>query len=340
LDFHFKRFFGEHSQEKGVGKGPDKSGDLVAGFRPHVAWDLAANTILSMCYYHGGKRAPGIVEQYCEHHIFPLLDPQAIREIYMDSEYTKERSLEFFKTVRCPNGEVYLCLKKNRQIKKLIQPALESVEGWKQWDTEDEIQTIQVTLPKTQLPLQIVILRDLKTRKNIRCFGSTNLRLLPEDLVKKYRYRWLIENGLKDLVYSYFLDEMYGSDPEKIEFEFYCVMIARLSYEYFLKELGGEHFHRDDGNKTTLQTMRCLLFEKRNFTLELDANGNFILTLLDTNGNELERRVAKMLEERMAKGLNKVLWWGNRGILLRFDDQYQSLNVSSQGALKVSGKVG
>lgn len=328
LDFHFKRFFGEHSQEKGVGKGPDKSGDLVPGFRPHVAWDLATNTILSMCYYHGGKRAPGIVEQYCEQHIFPLIDPQAIREIYMDSEYTKERSLEFFKTVRCPNGEVYLCLKKNRQIKKLIKPALESGEGWKKWDTEDEIQTIQVILPKTQLPLQIAILRDLQTRQNIRCFGSTNLRLSSEDLLKKYRYRWLIENGLKDLVYSYFLDEMYGSDPEKIEFDFYCVMIARLSYEYFLKELGGEHFYREDGNKTTLQTMRCLLFEKRNFTLELDANENFILTLLDTNGNELERRVAKMLEERMAKGLNKVLWWGNRGILLRFEDQYQSLKVS------------
>jgi hypothetical protein len=325
FDFHFKEFFGEHSKEKGLGKGPDKSGDLVPGFRPHVAWDLAANTILTMTYYHGGVRAPGILEQFCEQHIFPLFDPRAIREIYMDSEYTKEASLQYFKQVRCPNGEIYLCLKKNKQIKKIIAPALSSEDGWKKVDKDDECKAVNVTLPKTQLPLKIVILRNFKTRKNIRCFGSTDIRLSAEDLLRKYRYRWLIENGLKDLVYSYFLDEMYGKDPEKIEFEFYCVMIARLTYEYFLKELGGDYYHHEDGNKTTLRTMRNLLFEKRNFTLEQDSKDNFILKLLDTKGNELEKRVAKMLEERMSKGLNKVLWWGNRGIILRFDDQFKPL---------------
>ena len=117
-------------------------------------------------------------------------------------------------------------------------------------------------------------------------------------------------------------------------------MVARLTYEYFLKDLGGEHHCHEDGNKTTLYTMRNLLFEKRNFTLEQQSNGNFLLTLLDTNGNDLERRVAKMLDDRMAQGQNKVLWWGNRGILLRFDDQYKSLKVSGRSAEKVSGKEG
>lgn len=340
FDFHFKPFYGNHSKEKGLGKGPDKSGDLVPGFRPHVAWDLVANTILSMTYYHGGVRAPGIVEQYCEQHIFPLFDPRAIQEIYMDSEYTKEATVQYFKRVRCPNGDVYLCLKKNKQIKKLIAPALAEEQGWEKCDDEDEIKAIKVKLPKTQLPLKIVILRDLKTGKNIRCFGSTNTQLTSEDLLKKYSYRWLIENGLKDLVYSYFLDEMYGNDPEKIEFEFYCVMVARLTYEYFLKDLGGEHHCHEDGNKTTLYTMRNLLFEKRNFTLEQQSNGNFLLTLLDTNGNDLERRVAKMLDDRMDQGQNKVLWWGNRGIILHFDDQYTNGKMSGEPSEKVSRKHG
>ena len=224
-----------------------------------------------------------------------------------------------------------MCLKKNKQIKKFIAPALSDEHGWENWDKEDESKTIEVILPKTQLPLKIVILRDLETEKNIRCFGSTNMRLSSEDMLKKYRYRWLIENGLKDLVYSYFLDEMYGSDPQKIEFDFYCVMVARLTYEYFLKELGGEHYRHEDGNKTTLQKMRNLLFEKRNFTLEQDSNDNFILTLLDNNRNGLERRVARMLEQRMKKGTNKVLWWGNRGLTLHFDDQYKPAKVSGQG---------
>lgn len=327
FDFHFKEFFGNHSKEKGLGKGPNKAGDLVPGFRPHVAWDLASNTILSMSYYQGGVRAPGIVEQYCEQHIFPLFDPRAIREIYMDSEYTKEATLHYFKQIRCPNGDVYLCLKKNMQIKKLIAPALSTDAGWERHDDEDEIKAIEAILPNTQLPLKIVILRDLHTRKDIRCFGSTNIHLSSEDLLKKYSYRWLIENGLKDLVYSYFLDEMYGNDPEKIEFEFYCVMIARLTYEYFLKELGGEHYRHEDGNKTTLYTMRNLLFEKHNFTLEQDSNGNFILTLLDTNGNDLGQSLATLLDVRMSHGKNKVLWWGNRGLILRFNDQYKLENV-------------
>ena len=323
FDFHFKQFFGDHSKEKGLGKGPDKAGNMVAGFRPHVTWDLVANTVLSMNYYHGGVRAPGILEQYCEEQIFPLIDPKAIQEIYMDSEYTKEASLQYFKQDRCPNGDVFLCLKKNKQIKKLIAPALASEEDWEKYDDEDEVKAVDVTLPKTRLPLRIVILRDLETGKNIRCFGSTNTRLTSTDMLQKYRYRWLIENGLKDLVYSYFLDEIYGSDPQKVEFEFYCTMVARLTYEYFLKELGGEYFYQQDGNKTTLQKMRNLFFEKRNFTLEQDSNDNFVLTILDGSGNDLEQRVASILEARMEQGKNKVLWWGNRGLVIRFQNQYK-----------------
>lgn len=322
FDFHFKPFYGTYSKEKGIGKGPAKSGDMVPGFRPHVAWDLATNTIVSMTYFHGGVRSTGIIEQFCEQHIFPIFDPEAIREIYMDSEYTKESLIQYFKRVTGKNGEVYMCLKRNPQIKKLTKPALNSQEDWNPLDDDDESKSIIVKLPKTGLPLKIVIIRDMETRKNIRCFGTTKTSLASNDLLKKYRYRWLIENGLKDLVYSYFLDEIYGSDAEKIEFEFYCVMVARLAYENFLKELGGHHYCKEDGNKTTLQTMRSLLFEKRNVTIELDANGYFIITFLDSQGNNLEKRVAEMFEVMTKKGKNKVLWWKNRGIKVHFNNQY------------------
>jgi len=258
----------------------------------------------------------------------------------MDSEYTKEANLQYFKQDRCPNGDVFLCLKKNRQIKKLIAPALESQEGWQRHDDNDELKAIDVTLPKTRLPLRIVILRDLETGKDIRCFGSTNIDLTSTDMLQKYRYRWLIENGLKDLVYSYFLDEIFGHDPQKVEFEFYCAMVARLTYEYFLKELGGEHYHHQDGNKTTLQKMRNLLFEKRNFSLRQDSEDNFVLTILDSSGNDLEKRTATMLGERMEQGKNRVLWWGNRGLVLRFNDQYKPRKVSGLGHEKVSKKQG
>jgi hypothetical protein len=86
--------------------------------------------------------------------------------------------------------------------------------------------------------------------------------------------------------------------------------------------------------------MRNLLFEKRNFSLEQQSNGNLLLTLLDTNGNELERSVSKLLDQRLAQGQNKVLWWGNRGIILRFDNQYLTNKVSGDSLEKVSEKDG
>jgi len=322
FDFHMKQFYGKYGKEKGIGKGPDKSGNMVAGFRPHIAWDLATNTILSMTYYHGGTRGPSITEQYCEQHIFPFFNPKAIQEIYMDSEYTKEASLRYFKQVKCPNGDVYICLKKNKQIKKLISSALTD-GGWENHLEDDEVISLSTILPRTLIPLKIIILRDNKTKKNIRCFGSTNLSLSPKDILNKYRFRWLIENGIKDLVHNYFLDEMFGRDPEKIEFEFYCVMIARLAYEHFLKKLGGEHYRQNNGNKTNLATMRNLLFEKRNFTLAQNSKGNFVMTILDMNGDKLEKSVSSLLKKQMEAGENKVLWWENQGINLEFKNQYK-----------------
>ena len=331
FDFHFKDFYGNNALEDGIGKGPNKKGDLVPGFRPHVAWDLAANVIITIAYYQGGVRSTKIIRQFCEQNIYPILNPLAIEEIYMDSEYTKEADFHYFKETIFKNGEIYVCLKQNPQIKKLIEPALQEEQNWLVLPDNDgdEYKTLKVMLPKTKLPLMIVILRDRKKKENIRCFATTDIELEARALLKKYRYRWIIENGLKDLVASYYIDEVYGKDPEKIEFEFYCVMVARMAYEYFLKELGGRYLHKEDGNKYTLNSMRNLLFEKRNCRIEQDSEGNLVITILDTEMTELIHAVSKMLNSLKEKGKNKVLWWNNRSLLLRTDSQYAATNVRS-----------
>jgi hypothetical protein len=325
FDFHFKEFYGTNAKEKFIGKGPDKSGDMVPGFRPHIAWDLAANVIINIAYFQGGTRDPRILQSFCEQNIFPILDPLAIQEIYIDSEYTKEGDFHYLKQVTGKKGEVYVCLKQNKQIKKLIQPALDERRGWKTHEEDDEVKMIHVELPHTALPMSIVILRNQTNQDNIRCFGSTKLNLSIEEVLNRYRYRWLVENGIKDLVTSYFINETYGMDPEKIEFDFYCVMVARLAYEYFLKEMGDKYFNNVNGNKITLQKMRTLLLEKRNCTIEVNKNDDFVLTNLDSSGDtELEKDVSKMLSFLSKKGLNKVLWWNQRGIFFKFNDQYQN----------------
>ena len=340
FDFHFKDFYGKNAHEDGIGKGPNKKGDMVPGFRPHVAWDLAANVIISIAYYQGAVRSTKIIRQFCEQNIYPILDPLAIEEIYMDSEYTKETDFHYFKETIFKNGEIYVCLKQNPQIKKLIAPALQE-ENWPVLPNNngDEYKTHLVLLPKTRLPLMIAILRDRKTKKNVRCFATTDIALSARELLKKYRYRWIIENGLKDLVASYYIDEVYGKDPEKIEFEFYCVMVARMAYEYFLKELGGRYLHKEDGTKYTLNSMRNLLFEKRNCTIQQNSEGDIIITILDTEMTELFQSVSNMLSSLKEKGKNKVLWWNNRSVLLRTASQYPA-KVSGQSCVDVSTQMG
>jgi len=323
FDFHFKEFYGKNAQDKQIGKGPDKSGNLVPGFRPHVAWDLASNVIISIAYFQGAARAPRILKRFCNQNIFPIFDPLAIKEIYMDSEYTKEEDFHYLKEVSCKNGELYICLKKNPQIKKFIKPILADPKSWSDYNEIDEINSVQTSLPKTGLTLKIVVLRNKVTKDNIRCFGSTHSQLKSEDILQKYRYRWLIENGIKDLVASYFIDETFGLDPIKIEFEFYCIMVARLVFEFFLKSLGGSYYHKMDGNKTTLTKMRDLLFEKRNCTLELTSSNDFLLTILDDHHSKLLQNSSAMLLDLKQQNKNKVLWWNNRSILLQSENQFR-----------------
>ena len=99
-------------------------------------------------------------------------------------------------------------------------------------------------------------------------------------------------------------------------------MVARMAYELFLKKVGGELHDGMDGNKKTLSTMRKIMFEKRNSSLQLNHNNNFLLTLKDSNGTEIEKRIKQQLEVMSHDGKNKVLWWKNRGLELAFESQY------------------
>ena len=74
--------------------------------------------------------------------------------------------------------------------------------------------------------------------------------------------------------------------------------------------------------RSKLQTMRNLLFEKRNCNIEQDLSGNFILTFLEgeTHVSGIANDISRMLMSLKEK--NKVLWWRNRSIFLRTKNQY------------------
>ncbi len=323
FDFHFKEFYGRHAQQKGIGKGPDKSGNLVPGFRPHIAWDVATNAIISIAYYQGAIRSSTIIRQFCEQNIFPIFDPVAIKEVFMDSEYTKESDYLYFKDKIGKEGNLYVCLRQNKQIKKLISPLLERSGSWSNYGDDDEVGSISTQLPHSHLPLKIVVLRDKEKKDQVRCFATTKTDITDTDLLIKYRCRWTVENGIKDLTQSYFLDETYGIDPEKVEFEYYCIMVARLAFEYFLREMGGNYFKKNDGNRYTLNTVRNLLFEKRNCTIQKNSNGQYVLTAIDPSVAGWDSAISKLLNRWDKEGKNKVLWWNNAGIIFENKDQFK-----------------
>ena len=325
FDFHFKEFYGKHAQQKGIGKGPDKNGNLVPGFRPHIAWDVATNAIISIAYYQGAIRSSTIIRQFCEQNVFPIFDPKAIQEIFMDSEYTKEDDYKYFKEYVGKNGDLYVCLKQNKQIKKLIGPLLENEISWSDHGDSDEVNALDTYLPHSQLPIKIVVLRNKEKKDEVRCFGTTNMTISKTDLLQKYRCRWTVENGIKDLTQSYYLDETYGQDPEKVEFDYYCIMVARLAFEYFLKEMGEKYLRKPDGSRYTLNTVRNLLLEKRNCTISRNADGQYVLTVLDTGLPEWDLAIQDWLDRWQKNGKNKVLWWENYGLQFQIKNQYVNL---------------
>ena len=71
--------------------------------------------------------------------------------------------------------------------------------------------------------------------------------------------------------------------------------------------------------------MRNLLFEKRNCTIEEDNKGDFVITFLDGQTNELTRHVSAMLGSLKEKQENTVLWWNNRGLPVRTRNQYAEI---------------
>ncbi len=99
-------------------------------------------------------------------------------------------------------------------------------------------------------------------------------------------------------------------------------MVARQAYEYFLKEIGGSYLNKEDGNKMTLQACRHLIFEKNNCTIEQDSFGDLLLTLIDSDNSNISTTVSESLQSLKNRGMNQVLWWGQRGVSLKVKNQY------------------
>jgi hypothetical protein len=319
LDYHCDPSDSRYPGDKAFSKAPDKKGDVVYAHRPHIVWDSLNNTVINIAYCEGRSRAPSALYRFCEENLFKVIDPDALREIYADSEYTGEKQLLYL-MVRA-NADVTMCLKQNPKIKRWREQVV-SAGNWEPYGDDYRIASQDVTLAETGKPFRFIVKQNIETNE-IRCFGSTHVDHSPTKILDAYHIRWPVETGIKDLIENYFLNHPTGTSPEKVEAHYYCVMLARLTVDYMQSVVCVPSWRQPEDWECVLSTIRTTLFTNQSCELSLHESGDLLLTYLDGDPQGIKAHFAKVLMDRKNSGLNKVSWWGDRGVRVEVRDQFR-----------------
>jgi hypothetical protein len=336
FDFHFIVFHGDDADVKGLSKGPTKKGICLPGHRPHIWWDLGANTIGFIYYCEGKERATKTVLPFLHTCVFEVIEPQMLEEIFMDSEYSSFDIFSYFADVEGLNVDVTMCMRSNA-LRKFIADKIENGQ-WRTWGEKAkyEICSGRVWLEDIGRRVHLVLKRKVGKSK-FRIFLTTRENLTDEELLNEYGDRWGIENGIKDLVYSYFLDQAPSNcDPVKIDAHFYCVMAARLAIDLFIKEIGGFVAKDRNNSRRTLHSLRDIFFTGKatRLTRQIDQ---FILTYHDGIQQGAWDLLMQLQKNQEVEPLTHAIpWWGGMRQVARYESQLPS---NLRGPLK-SVKLG
>lgn len=318
VDYHCDPSDSRFPRDKSFSKSPDKKGDMVYAHRPQILWDSMTNTIINIAYCEGRSRAPSALFKFCEENLFKIIDPDVITEIYADSEYTGERQLIYL-MIRS-ESDITMCLKQNPKIKKWKEQTIKKGH-WEEYGEDYRIASLDFTLAETGKPFRFIVKQNKETDET-RCFGSTHTDYSPTKILDSYHIRWPVETGIKDLIENYFLNKPPGTSPEKVETHYYCVMLARLTIDYFRSVLCIPQWHSPEDWECVLSTIRTSIFSNQNCELSLDESGDLLLTYLDGDRHGIKKKLANLFKKRKNAGLNQVSWWGNRGVQIKVKNQY------------------
>ena len=318
VDYHCDPSDSRFPKDKSLSKSPDKKGDMVYAHRPQIFWDSITNSVINIAYCEGRSRAPSALYKFCEENLFKVIDPDVIAEIYADSEYTGEKQLIYL-MIRS-EADVTMCLKQNPKIKKWKEQVIKKGR-FEDYGEDYRIASDDITLPETGKLFRFIVKQNKETDET-RCFGSTHIDYSPSKILDSYHIRWPVETGIKDLIENYFLNKPPGTSPEKVETHYYCVMLARLTIDYFKSVLCIPQWRSPEDWGCVLSTIRTSIFSNQNCEISLDDSGDLLLTYLDGDRNSIKKRLSEMLRKRKEAGLNKVSWWGYRGVQIKVKNQY------------------
>jgi hypothetical protein len=213
-----------------------------------------------------------------------------------------------------------MCLKQNPKIKKWREQTIKNGQ-WENYGKDYRIASQDFVLAQTGKPFRFIVKQNIETDE-VRCFGSTHTDYSPKKILNSYHIRWPVETGIKDLIENYFLNKPTGTSPEKVESHYYCVMVARLTIDYFLSLLCNPQWRSPEDWECVLSTIRTSIFSNQNCELTINDSGDFLITYLDGDRQGIKKRLAQLLNQRKVNGLNKVPWWGGRGVQIEIKNQY------------------
>jgi hypothetical protein len=318
IDYHCDPSDSRFPKDKTLTKAPDKNGDMVYAHRPQILWDAVNNSIINIAYCSGDSRGPSALYKFCEDNLFKVIDPDVVEEIYADSEYTGEKQIVYL-TIKS-ESDVTMCLKQNPKIKRWREETVKNGE-WREYGAKYKIACKDFKLSETGKPFRFIVKQDVETGET-RCFGSTHVDRSPHKILDSYHVRWPVETGIKDLGENYFLNRPPGTSPEKAETHYYCVMLARLTIDYFLSVVNESKWQTPEEWGCVLSTIRTTVFSNQSCQLSLDDSGDLLLTYLDGDPLGIKKNLSNILNKRKKLSLNKVSWWGGRGVQIQIKNQF------------------
>jgi hypothetical protein len=315
FDFSMRDYSGEDVNLKNIGKGPSPKRKICfPGFRPHIAWDVTSGIPIVMEFRNGTARATTTIKRFIKELIQDSIGIENIEHIYIDSEYTAEHIWKYITDKKEGIGaELTMCVKQNKKVKKYINSFLETNPKWIFYDEKHTFTSTTFSIPVGKANLRCVLKKDERTTK-IRCFGSTIEGLDAGGILEEYKNRWGIENGIKDLTYSYFFDKIPGIDPHRVNIHYYCVNLAKVLFEMLLQDYNSSHNY--DNTKKTLSSIRPEFISSTNAIIKRDGD-ILILKWIDLYPKEINKELSALFNQLNLLAKKPIKFLG--GLKMKFE---------------------
>ncbi|NVM57612.1 MAG: transposase, partial [Desulfobacterales bacterium] len=317
FDSHMRDFTSDDAALKNIGKGPSPKRKICfPGFRPHLAWDVETGMPIALEFRNGSARATTTIGRFIRELLTDTLGDQDIEHVYLDSEYTGESAWRFIVDPdRGLGADLTMCIKRNPRVKQYIKAFLETKPTWLFYDEQHTYteQTFTIPIRHTDKAFSCVLKRKESTGA-LRCFGSTIAGLDSRAILSEYGIRWIIENGIKDLVANYFFDNNPGIDPHRINIHYFIVTLARTLYEMLSRDY--REARNPDGSKKTIGTLRSEFLTGANAVLSCEKD-ELVLTWKDAYPQKQHEAIKALLDKLNNQKSRRLPFLG--GLKIRFE---------------------